>query len=141
MGASAEIELGSKLQLKLDGNGLITAVTVDADTNQVLMVAFMNPAALEKTLATGKCTYWSRSRQKFWVKGEESGNVQEVVAVHIDCDQDAVVVKVRQRGAACHNGFESCFYRQVVAGGAGGGGLELKTIAEPMMDPKKMYQK
>ena len=138
MGASAEIELGTKLQLKLDGNGLITAVTVDADTNQVLMVAFMNPAALEKTLATGKCTYWSRSRQKFWVKGEESGNVQEVVSVHIDCDQDAVVVKVRQRGAACHNGFESCFYRQVVAGGEG---LELKTIAEPLMDPKKMYQK
>jgi len=138
MGASAEIELGNKLQLKLDGNGLITAVTVDADTHQVLMVAFMNPAALEKTLATGKCTYWSRSQQKFWVKGEESGNTQEVVAVHIDCDQDAVVVKVRQRGAACHNGFESCFYRQVVAGAEG---LELKTIAQPLMDPKKMYQK
>src|SRR5436190_23278388 len=129
MGASAEIELGSKLQLKLDGNGLITAVTVDADTNQVLMVAFMNPAALEKTLATGKATYWSRSRQKFWVKGEESGNTQEVVGVYIDCDQDAVIVKVRQKGAACHNGFASCFYRQVVSGTAGG--LELKTISTP----------
>ena len=138
MSASSEIELGSKLQLKLDANGLITAVTVDADTNQVLMVAFMNPAALEKTLATGKCTYWSRSRQKFWVKGEESGNTQQVVSVHIDCDQDAVVVKVRQKGAACHNGFESCFYRQVVPAAAG---LELKTTAQPVMDPKKMYQK
>ena len=139
MGASAEQELGTKLNLKLDQNGLITAVTVDADTHQVLMVAFMNPAALEKTLATGKATYWSRSRQKFWVKGEESGNTQEVVSVTIDCDQDAVVLKVRQKGAACHNGFASCFYRQVVAGG--GGGLELKTIAQPLMDPKQMYHK
>jgi len=138
MGAPSEQELGTKLNLKLDQNGLITAVTVDADTGHVLMVAFMNPAALEKTLTTGKCTYWSRSRQKFWVKGEESGNTQEVVAVTIDCDQDAVVVKVRQKGAACHNGFESCFYRQVVSGP---GGLELKTIATPLMDPKAMYKK
>src|SRR5579862_5383719 len=135
MAASAEQELGSTLNLKLDANGLITAVTVDADTQHVLMVAFMNPAALEKTLATGKATYWSRSRNKFWVKGEESGNTQQVVGVFIDCDQDAVIVKVRQKGAACHNGFESCFYRQVVAGGAAGG-LELKTIAKPLMDPK-----
>jgi phosphoribosyl-AMP cyclohydrolase len=139
MAATAEQELGSTLNLKLDANGLITAVTVDADTHQVLMVAFMNPAALEKTLTTGKCTYWSRSRQKFWVKGEESGNTQEVVAVHIDCDQDAVVVKVRQKGAACHNGFESCFYRQVVAGA--NGRLELKTVAQPLMDPRQMYKK
>jgi phosphoribosyl-AMP cyclohydrolase len=139
MGASAEQELGSKLNLKLDQNGLITAVTVDADTGNVLMVAFMNPAALEKTLATGKATYWSRSRQKFWVKGEESGNTQQVESVTIDCDQDAVVMKVRQKGAACHNGFESCFYRQVVP--AAGSGLELKTIAQPVMDPKQMYKK
>src|SRR3954467_1241407 len=139
MGASAEIELGSKLQLKLDQNGLITAVTVDADTHQILMVAFMNPAALEKTIATGKATYWSRSRQKFWVKGEESGNTQQVVSVHIDCDQDAVVVNVRQKGAACHNGFESCFYRQIVP--ADSGGLELKTVAAPLMDPAQLYKK
>jgi phosphoribosyl-AMP cyclohydrolase len=139
MAASAEQELGPKLNLKLDQNGLITAVTVDADTGNVLMVAFMNPAALEKTLATGKATYWSRSRQKFWVKGEESGNTQQVVSVTIDCDQDAVVLKVKQKGAACHNGFESCFYRQVVPGTAGG--LELKTIAQPLMDPKAMYHK
>ena len=141
MGASAEQELGTKLNLKLDQNGLITAVTVDVDTGNVLMVAFMNPAALEKTLATGKCTYWSRSRQKFWVKGEESGNTQEVISVTIDCDQDAVVVKVRQKGAACHNGFESCFYRQIVAGIGESDGLELKTIAKQLMDPKAMYQK
>jgi phosphoribosyl-AMP cyclohydrolase len=139
MAASAEQELGTKLTLKLDQNGLITAVTVDADTGNVLMVAFMNPAALEKTLATGKATYWSRSRQKFWVKGEESGNTQQIVSVTIDCDQDAVVLKVRQKGAACHNGFESCFYRQVIPAAAGG--LELKTIAQPLMDPKEMYRK
>jgi phosphoribosyl-AMP cyclohydrolase len=139
MAASAEQELGSKLHLKLDQNGLLTAVTVDADTGNVLMVAFMNPAALEKTLASGKATYWSRSRQKFWVKGEESGNTQQVVSVTIDCDQDAVVLKVKQKGAACHNGFESCFYRQIVPGAAGG--LELKTIAQPLMDPKAMYHK
>ena len=139
MGASAEQELGNTLSLKLDQNGLITAVTVDADTHEVLMVAFMNAAALEKTLATGKATYWSRSRQKFWVKGEESGNFQEVVAATIDCDQDAVVLKVRQKGAACHNGFASCFYRQIVP--AARGGLQLRTIAQPLMDPKQMYHK
>lgn len=139
MAASAEMELGSTLSLKLDANGLITAVTVDADSHKVLMVAFMNPAALEKTLATKKATYWSRSRQKFWVKGEESGNTQEVVSVHIDCDQDAVVVRVRQKGAACHNGFESCFYREIVPGDAGG--LQLKTVDTPVVDPKTLYKK
>ena len=139
MAGSAEQELGNALQLKLDATGLITAVTVDADTHQILMVAFMNAAALEKTMATRKATYWSRSRQKFWVKGEESGNTQEVVSVAIDCDQDAVVVKVRQKGAACHNGFESCFYREVVAGG--NGGLELKRTAQPLMNPEEMYRK
>ena len=139
MAASKEQELGNQLQLKFDSSGLITVVTVDADSREVLMVAFMNKEALEKTMATGKATYWSRSRQKFWVKGEESGNTQQVVAMTIDCDQDAVVMKVRQKGAACHNGFESCFYRQVVSGA--GGGLELKTIAAPLMDPDKMYKK
>jgi phosphoribosyl-AMP cyclohydrolase len=139
MAASVEQELGTTLNLKLDQHGLITAVTVDAESGRVLMVAFMNAAALEKTLATGKATYWSRSRQKFWVKGEESGNTQEVVGVTIDCDQDAVIVRVRQKGAACHNGFESCFYRQIVAGETGG--LQLKTVEERLMDPGQMYKK
>jgi phosphoribosyl-AMP cyclohydrolase len=139
MAASVEQELGTTLNLKLDQHGLITAVTVDAESGRVLMVAFMNAAALEKTLATGKATYWSRSRQKFWVKGEESGNTQEVVGVTIDCDQDAVIVRVRQKGAACHNGFESCFYRQIVAGATGG--LQLKTVEERLMDPGQMYRK
>ena len=139
MAATKEQELGTQLNLKFDANGLITCVTTDADTKEVLMVAFMNKEALEKTIATGKATYWSRSRQKFWIKGEESGNTQQVVSMTIDCDQDAVVLKVRQKGAACHNGFESCFYRQVVS--ATDGSLELKTIAAPLMDPGQMYKK
>lgn len=138
MGASAEKELGNVLDLKFDQNGLITAVAIDADTHEVLMVAFMNKEALERTITTGKCTYWSRSRSKFWVKGEESGNVQAVQGVFIDCDQDAVIVKVKQRGAACHNGFHSCFYRQVVAGS---NGLELKTVAQREVDPATLYKK
>lgn len=138
MAATKDAELGSTLALKLNADGLFTAVAVDAQTNEVLMVAFMNPAALEKTLATGKATYWSRSRQKFWVKGEESGNVQVVEGVYMDCDQDAVVVKVRQTGAACHNGFKNCFYRQVVSDQ---GKLSLKTIAEPVVDPATLYKK
>ena len=119
--------------------GLLPAIVQDATSGEILMVAYMNRESWKHTRATGKATYWSRSRQKFWVKGEESGNVQEVVSVHIDCDQDAVVVKVRQKGAACHNGFESCFYREVVAGA--NSALELKTIATPVMDPKAMYKK
>jgi len=138
MAASKEQELGNQLNLKFDSHGLITCVTTDADTKEVLMVAFMNKEAVERTIATGKATYWSRSRQKFWVKGEESGNTQQVLSMTIDCDQDAVVLKVRQKGAACHNGFESCFYRQVVSAD---GGLELKTIAEPLMNPDEMYKK
>lgn len=138
MAASAEKELGSTLDLKFDANGLITAVAVDADTNEVLMVAFMNKEALERTVSTGKATYWSRSRQKFWVKGEESGHTQQVQGVYVDCDQDAVVVKVRQVGAACHNGFRSCFYRQIVPAE---GALKLDTVLTRDVDPSKVYKK
>ena len=135
MSASAEQELGSKLSLKLDQNGLITAVTVDADTHQVLMVAFMNAAALEKTLATGKATYWSRSRQKFWVKGEESGNTQEVMEVLTDCDADTVVIKVKQNGpAACHTGNRSCFYVKWENG-------QWVEHSKPLFDPAEVYKK
>lgn len=139
MAANKEAELGNFLELKFDSNGLITAVTTDADTGEVLMVAFMNKEALEKTMKTGNATYWSRSRQKFWVKGEESGHTQKVQGVFIDCDQDAVVLKVKQHGAACHNGFHNCFYRQIVT--KTDGTLELKTIAEPEFDPSKIYKK
>lgn len=139
MASAPEQELGSVLNVKLDANGLLTAVTVDADTGEVLMVAFMNKEALERTVRTGKATYWSRSRNKFWVKGEESGHVQVVQGVYIDCDQDAVVVKVKQKGAACHNGFHNCFYREIVAGADGA--LGLKTIATREFDPAQVYKK
>jgi len=139
MAVSSEKELGSTLDLKFDVNGLITAVAVDADTHEVLMVAFMNKEALERTVKTGNATYWSRSRQKFWVKGEESGHTQKVQGVYVDCDQDAVVVQVKQHGAACHNGFHNCFYRQVIQ--KADGGLELQTIAKPEVDPAQVYKK
>ncbi len=133
-------ELGDQLDLKLDAQGLFTVVTVDADTNQVLMVAFMNHEALAKTMETGKATYWSRSRNKFWVKGEESGHVQQVREILVDCDQDALVLKVRQQGVACHNGYRSCFYRRVAGSPRTGSSVALEFIAKPEIDPKAVYK-
>ena len=99
-------------QLKYDANGLVTVVTQDAVTNEVLMVAFMNKEAVMKTIETGKACYYSRSRQKLWLKGETSGHFQEVKEIRIDCDADAVLLKVIQTDAACHDGYRSCFYRK-----------------------------
>ena len=98
---------------KFDDNGLIAAVAQDADTGDVLMLAWMNAESLTATLETGRATYWSRSRGKLWVKGETSGHFQDVIEVYTDCDQDAVVMKIRQTDAACHTGRKSCFYRRV----------------------------
>ena len=98
---------------KFDANGLIAAVAQDADTGDVLMLAWMNAEALESTLTTGRATYWSRSRNKLWVKGETSGHFQDVLEVYTDCDQDAVVMKIRQTDAACHTGRKGCFYRKI----------------------------
>jgi phosphoribosyl-AMP cyclohydrolase len=113
--------------------GLITAVTVDADNGEVLMVAYMNAEAYQLTLQTGRVLYYSRSRQALWKKGESSGNMQELVEMRIDCDLDAVVVAARQTGAACHDGYRSCFYRTVASDG------ELVTNAERLMTPEQMY--
>lgn len=110
-------ETGTGLDPKWDERGLIQAVATDAATGEVLMVAHMNAAALAATLATGEAHYWSRSRQEVWHKGATSGNVQAVVEVRIDCDQDAVWLKVRPSGPACHTGERSCFYRAVAADG------------------------
>ncbi len=140
MSDNKERELGTALDIKLDSAGLLTAVAVDADTKEVLMVAFMNQAALEKTIATGKATYWSRSRGKFWVKGEESGHIQEVQELLVDCDQDAVVMKVRQKGAACHNGYRSCFYRKIVPGDAAASS-KLEFVLQRQVDPAGIYKK
>ena len=114
-------------------DALVTAVAQDATSGQVLMVAHMNRQAWEETLATGRAVYYSRSRGKLWRKGEQSGHVQHVRAVLVDCDGDAVLLRVDQvGGAACHEGYESCFYRQQTPQG-------LKTIAERVFDPGEVY--
>ena len=140
MSDNKERELGTTLDIKLDSAGLLTAVAVDADTKEVLMVAFMNQAALEKTIATGKATYWSRSRGKFWMKGEASGHIQEVQELLVDCDQDAVIMKVRQTGSACHNGFRSCFYRKIVPGD-NTASTRLEFVLQRQVDPARIYKK
>ena len=98
--------------IKFDKDGLVPAIIQDAHNGEVLMVAYMNREALQTTLTTGKTHFWSRSRRKYWMKGEESGHVQEVREVYIDCDADCVLIKVDQKVAACHTGFRSCFYRR-----------------------------
>lgn len=103
----------AELRPRFDANGLIAAIAQDAATGEVLMLAWMNAEALQKTIETGRATYWSRSRGEIWVKGETSGNTQEVTEIRIDCDQDAVLLKVHQTGGACHTHRESCFYRRV----------------------------
>lgn len=102
-----------ELRPKFNADGLIAAIAQDAETGQVLMLAWMNKDALAATLETGKATYWARSRGELWVKGATSGNTQMLVSAHIDCDQDAILLKVRQSGGACHTGRSHCFYRQI----------------------------
>ncbi|GBC91620.1 Phosphoribosyl-AMP cyclohydrolase [bacterium HR15] len=100
-------------QLRFDANGLIPAVIQDAESGTVLMVAYMNREAVQRTVHTGLCTYWSRSRQQFWVKGETSGHFQRVKQIRVDCDADCLLILVEQQGVACHTGHRSCFYRAV----------------------------
>lgn len=113
--------------LKYNDAGLIPAIAQDAETHEVLMMAWMNAESIEKTLKTGKVTYWSRSRQSFWIKGETSGHTQALVDFRFDCDSDCLLVIVKQEGAACHTGRRSCFYRAV----RGGENVEIMT---PMHD-------
>jgi len=128
-----------KLQEMIDGlkfgsDGLIPAISIDAETKQVLMVAYMNPASLGDTIKTGKTHFWSRSRQKYWMKGESSGHTQEVKAIYTDCDTDTLVVEVKQNGAACHKGYLSCFYRKL------NDNCEWDTIAEKIFNPDDVYK-
>lgn len=106
-----------ELRPKFSADGLIAAIAQDATSGEVLMLAWMNADALKATLETKRATYWSRSRAALWVKGETSGNVQEIVEIRIDCDQDAVLLKVNQTGGACHTGRDSCFYRGATTDG------------------------
>ncbi len=120
-------------QVKFGPDGLVTAIAQDERSGDVLMLAYMNRDTLRQTLETGVMTYWSRSRKKVWLKGESSGNTQEVKAVHIDCDGDAILFKVYQKGeAACHTGHRSCFYRKVE-------GEALVETDAPLFDPAQVY--
>ena len=140
-GSAHEIEEGRTLAPKFDADGLVTCVTTDAQSGEVLMVAHMNAQALAKTIETGDAWYYSRSRRALWRKGETSGHVQRVTEMRIDCDQDAVWIKVEQAGAgACHTGRRSCFYRAVPLGKAPDKSLVLEfRDAGKAFDPAKVY--
>jgi phosphoribosyl-AMP cyclohydrolase len=115
--------------------GLVPAIAQDADTGEVLMLAWMNREAFDETVRTGRAVYFSRSRNRLWRKGEESGNVQEVRGVYVDCDADTVLLKVKQvGGAACHEGYPSCFFRKLDGG-------QLAVVGERVFDPKQVYKK
>ncbi|MFC1490034.1 phosphoribosyl-AMP cyclohydrolase [Candidatus Latescibacterota bacterium] len=124
--------------IKFNKDGLVPAITQDAETGDILMFAWMNRESLENTLKTGVMTYWSRSRQKLWVKGESSGNTQEVQEAFVDCDEDVLLFKVEQKGmkAACHKGYRSCFFRKINPEDG-----TFSVIAEKVFNPDNVYKK
>ncbi len=123
-------------KIKFDENGLIPAIAQDYKTGEVLMIAYMNKEALLKTLKTKKVHYYSRSRKKLWLKGEQSGNIQKVKEIYIDCDNDALLIKIEQKGgAACHTGFKSCFFTKIL------NDKRLKITGKRIFDPEKVYGK
>jgi len=123
-------------ELKFNSDGLIPAVVQEESTRRVLMMAWMNRASIEKTIATGKTHFWSRSRQKFWMKGETSGHVQTVKDISFDCDGDTLLIQVEQTGAACHEGYKSCFFQSVGTRG------ESISVTEPRLQaPDEIYGK
>ena len=135
-----ELEEGDAFAPRFDSNGLMTVVTIEDETGEVLMLAHMNAEALTLTLETGIAHYWSRSRNKLWKKGETSGELQEVVSLRTDCDQDALVMKVKQtgRGAACHTGRKTCFYRELKIGSDS---VKLTDAGFlPLFNPKDIYR-
>jgi len=113
--------------------GLVPVVVQDYATGEVLMLAFMNCGAWEETLKTRQATYWSRSRNELWVKGETSGNLQQVKEIYVDCDEDTVLLKVVQKGGACHKGYRSCFYRRLDED-------KLREVGERVFDPQEVYR-
>ena len=142
MSTSAELnerEEGLVFQPKFDASGLVTCVATDAATGDVLMVAHMNEEALRKTIESGEAWYFSRSRNALWRKGETSGHTQRVVELRMDCDQDAIWIRVEQSGAACHTGRHSCFYRAVKSES---GDVSLAFVdADRVFDPNAVYRK
>lgn len=124
-------------QLKFDSDGLIPAIAQDDATGDILMMAWMNRESVAETVTSNRAVYWSRSRKKLWRKGEESGNIQEVKSIHIDCDADVILLRVNQiGGAACHTGHRSCFYREIVDGGD-----SVKEKNDIVFDPNVVYKK
>jgi phosphoribosyl-AMP cyclohydrolase len=121
-------------ELKYDRDGLIPAIVQDAADGTVLMMAWMNKESLQRTIQTGKTYFWSRSRQRFWLKGEISRHIQEVQSIHIDCDMDCLLIKVKQHGAACHEGYRSCFFRKYGENG-------WTVTDERIVDPETVYAK
>jgi len=121
--------------IKFDAQGLVPAIVQDRETGEVLMLAYMNREAIELTVSTGNAHYYSRSRKKLWRKGETSGHVQSVEELRADCDADTILIKVIQKGAACHKGYRSCFYRRTADG------AEWETTSEPLFDPEEVYGK
>jgi phosphoribosyl-AMP cyclohydrolase len=141
LSASTDIEEGLSFAPKFDADGLVTCVATDAANGDLLMVAHMNAEALRRTVESGEAWYFSRSRKALWKKGESSGHVQRVVEMRVDCDQDAVWIKVEQDGpGACHTGRRSCFYRAVPLGQSGAVRLEFRDGAKTF-DPKAVYRK
>ena len=125
--------MNEPVRMKFDAHGLIPAIVQDDATGDVLMLAYMNEEALAKTLSTGAAWFFSRSRGKLWMKGESSGHTQRVSAVFYDCDADAILVKVAQTGAACHEGYRSCFFRRLNPDGSS------EIVAPKLFDPEKVY--
>jgi phosphoribosyl-AMP cyclohydrolase len=123
-------------KLKFDAQGLIPAIVQEQSSGRVVMMAWMNRASLESTIATGKTHFWSRSRQKFWMKGEESGNTQNVKDIAFDCEGDCLLIQVEQNGPACHEGYKSCFFRSVE-----GKGEAFKITEAQILTPEQMYKK
>jgi len=137
--ANVDLEEGLAIRPRFDAFGLVTCVATDASSGEVLMLAHMNDEALRKTIDSGEAWYFSRSRNALWRKGETSGQTQRVIEMRMDCDQDAVWIRVEQVGAACHTGRKSCFYRKVEAGE---GGPRLAFVdAERLSDPGTVYKK
>jgi phosphoribosyl-AMP cyclohydrolase len=131
-----QIELGTNFEPRFDSNGLITAISQDAKTGEILIVAYMNKEALDATIKTGHAVFYSRSRKKIWKKGEESGHYQKVLQILTDCDQDCLILKVEVNAGQCHTGHQSCFYRALKSGGS-----KLEFIAEKVYDPRQAYEK
>jgi phosphoribosyl-AMP cyclohydrolase len=142
--SASDVEKGTLLQPRFGPDGLIPCITVDHASNEVLMFAFMNAESLAHTIRTGRAAFWSRSRGKLWVKGDESGHALKVVDLYVDCDQDVLLLKVENSGpGACHNGYRSCFYRKLAPGADPGSESSLRLVfaAEKTFDPEKVYRK